>query len=79
MATPSSRRDYFVFMDGVYTLFLVTIDFIPGIDVGAPYGTNIVAADSGRVVEAGYNGGYGNCVKINHGNGIETLYAIALN
>lgn len=47
-----------------------------GIDIGAPKGTGIKAAASGTVISAstGYNGGYGNCVVISHGNGIETAY-----
>lgn len=51
--------------------------FHAGIDIGASYGTDIVAADSGTVFLAsdGYNGGYGNYVIINHGNGITTRYA----
>lgn len=46
-----------------------------GIDVGAPKGAKFVAAEDGIVTLAKYNGGYGNCVMINHGNGISTLYA----
>lgn len=46
-----------------------------GIDVGAPRGAQFVAAEDGVVTLAKYNGGYGNCVMINHGNGISTLYA----
>ena len=47
-----------------------------GIDIGAPKGTAIKAAASGTVISSsmGYNGGYGNCVVISHGNGIETAY-----
>lgn len=47
-----------------------------GIDVGAPTGAKFVAADDGTVLIAsyGYNGGYGNYVVINHGNGITTRY-----
>ena len=45
-----------------------------GIDIGAGYGTKVSAADSGTVIMAQYNGGYGNCVVINHGNGMTTLY-----
>ena len=45
-----------------------------GLDIGAGAGSSIVAAESGQVVLASYNGGYGNCVMINHGNGIVTLY-----
>jgi len=49
-----------------------------GIDIGAWLGTPILASDSGTVSVAqfgGYNGGYGNYVVINHGNGFSTLYA----
>ncbi len=48
-----------------------------GTDVGASYGSAIYAADSGKVVASsdGWNGGYGNYVMIDHGNGMQTLYA----
>ncbi len=49
--------------------------FHSGMDFGADYGTIIYAADSGNVVFAGWYGGYGNTVIIEHGNGISTLYA----
>lgn len=46
-----------------------------GIDIAGSYGSNIVAADGGTVIYAGYNsGGYGNLVKIDHGNGYVTYY-----
>lgn len=45
-----------------------------GTDIGASYGATVIAADSGTVSLAGENGGYGNCVMINHGNGYYTLY-----
>ena len=45
-----------------------------GLDIGAAYGASIVAADGGTVTIAGVNGGYGNCVMIDHGNGYYTLY-----
>ena len=49
-----------------------------GMDYGAAYGSNIVAAAAGTVLVSGYNsGGYGNYVIINHGGGITTLYAHA--
>lgn len=45
-----------------------------GMDIGAGYGSAVVASDSGTVILAGVNGGYGNCVMIDHGNGYVTLY-----
>jgi len=48
--------------------------FHSGIDFGADYGTLIAAADSGTVIFAGWYGGYGTAVIIDHGNGITTLY-----
>lgn len=48
--------------------------FHSGIDIGAAYGTAIVAAESGKVIKAAWNGGYGKCVVIDHGGGIYTLY-----
>lgn len=46
-----------------------------GADICAPYGTPILAADSGSVVAAGWHWSYGNYVEIDHGNGYRTLYA----
>ena len=46
-----------------------------GVDIGAPYGSNFVAANDGLVTYAGYNRAYGNMVIIDHGGGITTLYA----
>jgi len=45
-----------------------------GMDIGCSYGDSIWASDSGVVEIAGVNGGYGNCVMINHGNGYYTVY-----
>ncbi len=45
-----------------------------GLDIGAPTGTPIYAADGGTVITAGWNGGYGLCVDIDHGNGVMTRY-----
>lgn len=47
-----------------------------GIDIGAPKGAPVIAADSGYVIQAGWsNVGYGNMILINHGNGYLTRYA----
>ena len=45
-----------------------------GYDIPAAYGANIVAAEGGTVITAGWVNGYGNTVMINHGGGIVTLY-----
>ena len=45
-----------------------------GLDIAAPYGTAIKAVAAGTVTNAAYTGSYGNLVKIDHGNGVETWY-----
>jgi murein DD-endopeptidase MepM/ murein hydrolase activator NlpD len=49
--------------------------FHSGIDFGADYGTPIRAAEAGVVIFAGWYGGYGQTVIIDHGNAMSTLYA----
>ena len=46
-----------------------------GIDIAAPAGTHVYAADGGEVIFTGWNGGFGNLVKIRHDNGHVTYYA----
>lgn len=46
-----------------------------GLDFKGPVGTPILAAAKGKVVLAGFNGGYGNSVEIRHANGLVTRYA----
>lgn len=46
-----------------------------GVDIDAPTGSPIVAAQSGIVTLAGWKNGYGQTVIIDHGNGVATLYA----
>lgn len=48
--------------------------FHAGLDFAASYGSKIRAADSGKVIFAGWYGGYGRAVIIDHGNGLTTLY-----
>ncbi len=45
-----------------------------GMDIAAPTGTPIAAADSGVVIFSGRNGGYGNMIALDHGNEISTVY-----
>lgn len=49
--------------------------FHDGLDIAANHGNSVYAYTDGRVIEAGWNGGYGNCVLIDHGNGLKTRYA----
>lgn len=49
--------------------------FHDGIDIAATHGNRVYAYTDGRVVEAGWNGGYGNCILVDHGNGLKTRYA----
>lgn len=46
-----------------------------GIDIPAPYGTNVLAAEAGVVTYAGWLGTYGNLVVITHSNSLATAYA----
>lgn len=46
-----------------------------GVDIGAAYGTSVLAAGEGTVIISGWNNAWGNYVVINHGGGITTLYA----
>ena len=48
--------------------------FHSGLDIGGDYGMPIHAAQGGVVIEAGWIGGYGNTIMIDHGGGIVTLY-----
>jgi murein DD-endopeptidase MepM/ murein hydrolase activator NlpD len=48
-----------------------------GIDITAPTGAPIWAAAAGTVIHAGWLGGYGNLVVVDHGNGLATAYAHA--
>ena len=49
--------------------------FHEGLDIGVASGTPIGAAEAGRVIYAGWYGGYGNYISIDHGGGVSTGYA----
>lgn len=71
--TPSSRYITYYYgwrMHPVYN----KEKFHTGIDIGASSGAKIVACGNGTVTKATWYGGYGNCVIIDHGGGITTLY-----
>ena len=46
----------------------------PGVDLAVPTGTPVYAAQSGKVVTAGWYGGYGNAVVIYHGDNVSSVY-----
>lgn len=46
-----------------------------GLDIAATKGTPIKVVAAGTVIAASYDGSYGNLVKVDHGNGVETWYA----
>lgn len=48
--------------------------FHAGIDIAAPYGAPVIAADRGTVVFAGVMSGYGNAIVVDHGGGLATAY-----
>lgn len=48
--------------------------FHPGVDFAGPWGARVQATAPGKVVFAGYRGGYGNMVEIDHGLGLHTRY-----
>ena len=50
-------------------------DWHPGIDIANDYDTPIQATANGVVTFSGWYGGYGKMIKVDHGNGIETIYA----
>ena len=49
-------------------------EFHPGMDIDGERGESVLAPASGTVIKAGYNGGYGNMIEIDHGNGLTTRY-----
>ncbi|HMA58787.1 MAG TPA: peptidoglycan DD-metalloendopeptidase family protein [Halanaerobiales bacterium] len=50
-------------------------EFHKGLDIAVPLGTQIRAAASGEVVKSGWMSGFGKTIVIDHGEGVETIYA----
>jgi murein DD-endopeptidase MepM/ murein hydrolase activator NlpD len=51
-----------------------TYEFHAGMDIDGERGDLVVAPANGTITEAGWKGGYGNMVEIDHGNGLKTRY-----
>ncbi len=49
-------------------------EFHPGMDIDGERGDEVTAPANGTVISAGYKGGYGNMVEIDHGNGLTSRY-----
>jgi murein DD-endopeptidase MepM/ murein hydrolase activator NlpD len=49
-------------------------EFHPGLDIDGEKGDLIVAPANGVISKAGWQGGYGNLIEIDHGNGLKTRY-----
>ena len=65
------------YVSSPYGLRFNGTEFHQGIDIAAEMGTPIVATADGVVTAAGWNGGYGNMVDVDHGGGIVTRYGHA--
>jgi len=53
---------------------LGTAQWHHGQDFRTPYGTEVFATGSGKIIEAGWKGGFGNCIVIDHGYGYRSTY-----
>jgi murein DD-endopeptidase MepM/ murein hydrolase activator NlpD len=51
-----------------------TYEFHPGMDIDGERGDVVMAPANGVVTEAGWKGGYGQMIEIDHGNGLKTRY-----
>lgn len=73
-ANPAPGRDITSPFGNRIDPFLGRLALHAGIDFQADVGTAVRATGSGKVVSAGYSGGYGNMVEIDHGQGITTRF-----
>ncbi len=51
-----------------------TYEFHAGMDIDGERGDQVIAPANGVVTEAGWKGGYGNMIEVDHGNGLKTRY-----
>ena len=51
-----------------------TYEFHGGMDIDGERGDMVIAPANGTVIKAGYQGGYGNMIEVDHGNGLTTRY-----
>src|SRR3989338_3310336 len=49
--------------------------FHEGLDIKAPYASTVRTTAAGRVEKAGFRGGYGRCIVVDHGFGWKSIYA----
>ena len=71
---PTNKNIYSYYGNRLHPIYKVW-KMHTGIDIGSALNEAIVAAGDGTVIDAGYRGGYGYMVIIDHGGGITTLYA----
>lgn len=71
---PVSNFNYTSGFGGRYDPFNGGAAFHAGVDMAGATGEPIVAAAPGTVIRAGWFGGYGNCIEIDHGHGLSTRY-----
>ena len=70
---PSSHKISEEYGNRIHPILNIS-QFHNGIDIGAPTGSNIVAAYQGKVVAAAYSGTMGNYIMLDHGDGVYTIY-----
>ena len=54
--------------------FTRDLSFHDGVDIGAPYGSPVIATGKGKIISSGWDTYLGNCVRVDHGNGTVTVY-----
>lgn len=72
--TPSSNRVTSLYGNRKHPIFK-EYRMHTGIDIGAKYGSSVMAADGGVIIISEYSSSYGHYIVISHGNGMTSLYA----